>query len=184
VIERPVVHVREVIMVELLSRRSAMLAVPVTTAAALVASETTAAAAEPNIMTFTGRRTKTTLPNLLPVAPALGTTFICYLTLLDKDGKNIGDGSVNGAIVDIIPEVPPKLVCQVHVIFRFEQGEIHTSNMHVRLIPNPGVKHLIAVTGGTGDYRTARGSGTIEHVNDTDTLVVLNVMVDPPPATP
>jgi hypothetical protein len=172
-----------VIIVALLSRRSALIAVPATTAAGLVTAQTTAAA-EPNIMTFTGRRTKTTLPNLPPVAPALGTTFICYLSLLDKDGKTIGDGSVNGSIVDIIPEVPPKLVCQVHAIYRFDQGEIHASNMHIRTIPNPGVKHLIAVTGGTGDYRTARGSGTIEHVTATDTLVVLNVMVDPPPATP
>ena len=76
--------------------------------------------------------------------------------------------------------IPPKLVTQVSVIFRLTDGEIHCTNMHIRLIPNPGVTHLIAITGGTGAYRTARGSGTIEHVTDTDTTVVLNVMVDPP----
>jgi hypothetical protein len=88
---------------------------------------------------------------------------------------------VNGSIVDIIAGLPPKLVCQCHAIFRLtDKGEIHTSNMHIRIIPNPGTKHLIAITGGTGDFRTVRGSGTIEHINDTDTLIVLNAMVDPP----
>jgi hypothetical protein len=38
---------------------------------------------------------------------------------------------------------------------------------------------VLAITGGTSAYRTARGSGTIEHLTDTDTAVVLNVMVDP-----
>jgi hypothetical protein len=161
-----------------------MLAVPVTGASLVATAAAVPAAAEPNLMTFTGRRTKSTLPNIPPVVPALGTTFISYLDLFDKDGKNIGDGSVNGAIVDIIAGIPPKLVCQASVIFRLKDGEIHATNMHIRLIPNPGVKHLIAITGGTGEFRTARGSGTFEHINDTDTVVVLNVMVDPPPATP
>ena len=168
-----------------LSRRSAMLAVPATTAA-LVGSGSIAAAtpptqAGPNLITFTSRRSKATLPNAPSVVPALGTTFIAYLDLLDKNGTSIGDGSVSGAIVDIIVGIPPKLVTQVHAIFRLAGGEIHANNMHIRTIPNPGVKHLVAVTGGTGDYRTARGSGTIEHTTDTDTEVVLNVMVDPPP---
>jgi hypothetical protein len=162
-----------------LSRRSVMLAVP---AASLGAAATVASAdpLAPNIITFTARRLKATLPNLPAVTPVLGTTFIAYLNLVDDKGNSLGDGSVNGAIVDIIPAAPPRLVVQVNVIFRLADGEIHATNMHVRAIPNPGVKHLIAVTGGTGAYRTARGSGTIEHATDTDTLVVLNVMVDPP----
>jgi len=166
-----------------LSRRSVMLAVPAVplAATAATAATTTAAAADPaDIITFTSRRTKSTLANLPPVPPALGTTFIAYLDLLDDAGKSLGDGSVNGSIVDIIVAIPPKLVVQAHVIFRLTDGEIHASNMHIRAIPNPGVRHLIAITGGTGKYRTARGSGTIEHINDTDTTVVLNVMVDPP----
>jgi hypothetical protein len=166
-----------------LSRRSVMLAVPASTVA-LAATAASAAAdptdqRAPDLITFTARRVQATLPNLSPVAPALGTTFIAYLNLLDSTGVSIGDGSVSGAIVDIIVGIPPKLVTQVSIIFRLQAGEIHATNMHIRAIPNPGVKHVLAITGGTSGYRTARGSGTIEHVTDTDTTVVLNVMVDP-----
>jgi hypothetical protein len=177
-----------VIIMSHLSRRSVLLAVPATTvslaATGAVASAAPTHQAAPNIITFTSRRVQATLPNLTPVAPALGTTFIAYLKLLDDAGKPIGDGSVSGAVVDIIAGIPVKLVTQVSVIFRLTDGEIHASNMHIRLIPNPGVLHLIAITGGTGAYRTARGSGTIEHVTDTDTTVVLNVLVDQPAGSP
>lgn len=171
-----------------LSRRSVMLAVPATTASlattgAIASAEPAGQARStnsgtPTIITFTGRRVQATLPNLTPVAPALGTTFIAYLKLLDSAGKAIGDGSVSGAIVDIIAGIPIKLVTQVSVIFRLPDGEIHATNMHIRLIPNPGVLHAVAITGGTGMYRTARGAGTIEHATDTDTNIVLEVFVD------
>lgn len=169
------------------SRRSALLAVPAsaTLVAAGAANASAAPLASPAILTFTARRTKVTIPNVPPAGIPLGSTYIALLDLFDKDGAKVGDGSVHGSIVDILVEIPPKIVVQAHAIFRFPSiGEIHTTNMHIRQIPNPGVRHFVAITGGTGDYRTARGSGTIEHVHDTDTLVVLNVMVDPPPAAP
>jgi hypothetical protein len=159
-----------------------MLAAPAVSLGAVgtAAISATAEAATPNIVSFTTRRMKTTLPNVPAVTPDLGFGFISYLDLLDESGKSIGNGSVRGAIVDIIVALPPKLVVQSSVIFRFGPDEIHATNMHIRTIPNPGTRHLIPVTGGTGAYRTARGSGTIEHVTDTDTAVVLNVFVDPP----
>lgn len=179
----PPVPQPEVITLSILSRRSVMLAAPAISLGAVgtAAFADTAAAADPSsILSFTARRTKTTLPNVPAVTPDLGFGFIAYLALLDEGGKALGDGSVRGVIVDIIVGLPPKLVVQASAIFRFGADEIHTSNMHIRTIPNPGTRHLIAITGGTGAYRTARGSGTIEHVTDTDTVVVLNVFVDPP----
>ena len=166
----------------ILSRRSVMLAAPAISVGAVGAAAVAASAepAAPSIISFTARRTKTTLPNVPAVTPDLGFGFIAYLDLLDEGGKALGDGSVRGAIVDIIVGLPPKLVVQATAIFRLADGELHTSNMHIRTIPNPGVRHLVAITGGTGAYRTARGSGTIEHVTGTDTAVVLNVFVDPP----
>lgn len=167
----------------ILSRRAVMLAAPAVSLGAVgtAAFAATPGEAAPNIIAFTSRRVKSTLPNVPVVTPdLLGTTFIAYLDLLDEGGKPLGDGSVRGAIVDIILGVPPKIVVQVNVIFRLADGEIHTSNMHIRTIPNPGTRHLIAITGGTGAYRTARGSGTIEHVTADNTAVVLNVIVDPP----
>lgn len=171
----------------LLSRRSVIVGVPAASLGATGALAATGAAGatalaepEPTVITFTARRTKATLANVPAVVPALGTTFIACLDLRDGTGTSIGDGSVNGSIVDVILGVPPQLVVQAHVIFRLPDGEIHTSNMHVRTIPNPGVQHLVAITGGTAAYRTARGSGTIEHTTDKDTTVVLNVLVDPP----
>ncbi len=167
----------------ILSRRSVMLAAPAVSLGVVgtAAFAATPSEAAPNIISFTSRRTKSTLPNVPVVTPdLLGTAYIAYLDLVDESGQALGDGSVRGAIVDIIVGIPPKIVVQASVIFRLADGEIHASNMHIRTIPNPGVRHLIAVTGGTGAYRTARGSGTIEHVTADDTAVVLNVIVDPP----
>lgn len=165
-----------------LSRRSAMLAVPVVSlgATGTAAAAPATAPRASTIITFTSRRAKSTLPNLSVVTPDLGTPYIVYLELVDASGKPLGDGSVRGSIVDIIAGIPPKLVVAANAVYRLPDGEIHASNMHIRMIPNPGVRHVIAITGGTGAYRTARGSGTIEHVADNETSVVLNVMVDPP----
>src|SRR5207249_1356981 len=120
----------EVIIMSQLSRRSVILAVPATTLPLAAAGAASAAPTDraANLITFTSRRVQATLPNLSPVAPALGTTFIAFLKLLDESGKSIGDGSVSGAIVDIIPAIPPKLVTQVSVIFRLTDGEIHCTN--------------------------------------------------------
>jgi hypothetical protein len=148
----------------MLSRRSVLLAAAPAVSlgaagtAAFAASASADQAAVPNIISFTSHRTKSTLANVPAVTPDLGLPFIAYLDLLDDTGKSIGDGSVRGQIVDIIVAIPPKLVVQTNVIFRLADGELHASNMHIRVIPNPGVRHLIAITGGTGAYRTARAA--------------------------
>lgn len=164
-----------------LSRRAILLAAPtVSLGAAGAAVAAPGGEAAPNIIMFTSRRVKTTLPPVPITTPELGSGYIAYLELLDENNQPIGDGSVRGSIVDIIAGIPPKLVVQANAIYRLPDGEIHVSNMHLRLVPNTGVRHPIAITGGTNAYRTARGSGSIEYVAETQTKVVLNVMVDPP----
>ncbi|MEV4320115.1 hypothetical protein [Actinocrispum sp. NPDC049592] len=137
-----------------ISRRAAILAVP---AAGTIAI----AHASPGdqVISFTAKRSKDTLP----VSPPLGAPFIIYYTLLDPTGGSVGDGSLLGMVVDVVVDVPPKIVVQTKSIFRLPGGEIHVSGMEIRKVPDPGVKRPIAVVGGTGIYASARGEGTIEH---------------------
>jgi hypothetical protein len=153
-----------------ISRRSAILAVP---AAAGAVAVTKASPAEQTI-TFTATRSK----NTLPVSPPLGAPFIIYLSLRDANNSSVGDGSLFGMVVDVIVDVPPQIVVQVKVIFRLPGGEIHASGMQIRKVPEPGVKHPLAIVGGTGIYRSARGEGTVEHVTADLSSVALNVVTD------
>jgi hypothetical protein len=125
-------------------------------------------------ITFTSKRSKSTLP----LSPPLGAPFIMYLSLTDVNGSSIGDGSLFGMVVDVIPDVPPKIVVQVRTVYRLEQGEIHVSGMRVRQVPDPGHKHPLAIVGGTGAYSTARGDGTLEYSSADLSTVILRVITD------
>jgi hypothetical protein len=166
-----------------LARRTAILTIPATTAVLVAAGETRATATHAEattVITFTARRVRASPPNVPPAGIPLGTPVVASLALLDASGARIGDGSAQGAVVDVLTGTPPRIVTQENLIFRFPGvGELHTSTLHTRVIPSPDVRHFIAITGGTGDYRTARGSGTFVHVNETDLAIVLNAMVDP-----
>lgn len=157
-----------------------MLAVPTVAGGLAVAggAGVAEAAGLATTLEFTARRSKFTLPDPLPANP-IGLTFTGLLDLYDKANTKIGDGSLTSMVVDVIVGVPLQLVVHSNVIFRITGGlavgEIHTSNMHIRVVPQPGVTHVLAIVGGTGAYRTAQGDGTIEHVTLTDTKVVLNL---------
>ncbi|WP_091290980.1 hypothetical protein [Amycolatopsis xylanica] len=123
------------------------------------------------------RRTATSLPSVPGANVVAGTVFFASVTVHGKDGVQIGDGSVNGMVVDIIPGLPVKLVVQNKIVLRLPDGELHLNNMHIREIPSPGKTFAIAVIGGTGKYRTARGDGIGEHATDTDTKITLNLVL-------
>jgi hypothetical protein len=142
-----------------ISRRAAMMAVPAAAAGSVAVATSSQASPGDQVISFTAKRSKDTLP----VSPPLGAPFIIYYTLLDPTGGSVGDGSLFGMVVDIVVDVPPKIVVQTKSIFRLPGGEIHVSGMEIRKVPDPGVKRPIAVVGGTGIYATARGEGTIEH---------------------
>ncbi|MFD8495532.1 hypothetical protein [Amycolatopsis sp. NPDC059657] len=129
------------------------------------------------VVELISRRTATSLPSVPGANVVAGTVFFTSLTVHGKDGVKIGDGSVNGMVVDIIPGLPLKIVVQNKIVLRLPDGELHLNNMHIREIPGPGKTFPIAVIGGTGKYRTARGDGTGEHATDTDTKVTLNLVL-------
>lgn len=148
-----------------------MLAVPAAGGAAVVATKNVRAA---KTISLTTTRAK----NTLPLNPPLGAPFIMYLSVHDASNNVVGDGSLFGMVVDVIVAVPPQIVVQVKVILRLPDGEIHLGNMHIRKIPDPGVKHPVAIVGGTGAYATARGEGTLEHTTTETSALVLNVVTD------
>jgi hypothetical protein len=156
-----------------ISRRSAILAVP---AAAAGAGAAAAGATARTVQTVEFKATRA--KNTLPLSPPIGAPFIIYLTLRDPNGSSVGDGSFFGMVVDVIVDVPPKIVISAKAIFRLPLGEIHASSMQLWKVPEAGTKHPMAIVGGTGAYSTARGEGTIEHVTADLSAVTLQVAVD------
>ncbi|MCE7011235.1 hypothetical protein LWC34_51775 [Kibdelosporangium philippinense] len=153
-----------------LSRRAAMLGMPLA-AAGTVAATTSAGLA---VVEFTAVRAK----NTLPLSPPLGAPFIIYLALRDATGASIGDGSFFGMVVDVTVDIPPKIVVSAKAIFRLPTGEVHASSMQLWKVPEGGVKHPMAIVGGTGAYASARGEGTIEHITADMSAVTLRVVTD------
>jgi hypothetical protein len=156
-----------------MTRRSAILALPAAAAGAGVAAAAVTARTVQTVE-FQATRAK----NTLPLSPPVGAPFIIYLALRDPVGASIGDGSLAGMVVDVIVDVPPKIVVQVKVIFRLPGGEIHASGMQIRKVPEAGKKHPLSIVGGTGIYASARGEGTVEHVTADVSAVTLHITTD------
>jgi hypothetical protein len=158
-----------------ISRRAAMLAVPAAAAGSIAGSiEPAQASPGEQVIAFTTKRSK----NTLPLNPPLGAPFIIYLSLYDTNNTVVGDGSVTGMVVDVIVAVPPEIVVQVKAIFRLPGGEIHCGGMQIRKVPEPGTRHPLAIDGGTGIYRSARGEGTLEYTTADVSTVRLTVVTD------
>jgi hypothetical protein len=152
-----------------MSRRSAILAVTGTAAAGTAVAVDQARSVQ--TVSFNSTRAK----NTLPLSPPIGAPFIMYLALRDATGASIGDGSLTGMVVDVIVDVPPKIVVHLKLVFRLPGGEIHASSMQIRVIPEPGKLHPMAIVGGTGIYASARGEGTIEHVTTEVSAITMQI---------
>jgi hypothetical protein len=153
-----------------MSRRSAILAVPAAAAGAGAAAAGTTARTVQTV-SFNSTRAK----NTLPLSPPVGAPFIMYMALRDATGASIGDGSLTGMVVDVIVDVPPKIVVHLKLVFRLPGGEIHASSMQIRVVPEPGKLHPMAIVGGTGIYASARGEGTIEHVTADVSAITMQI---------
>jgi hypothetical protein len=156
-----------------LPRRTALAVLATSVAGTTLAAATPAQAAPAadRTITFTTRRASITLPGL----PSLGLPFSIDLELRDPAGKVIGDGSVAAMVVALVLGPPLKIVTHDKAVLRFADGEIHCSSMHDRTVPNAGVKHPMAIVGGTGAYRGATGDGTLEYTTDTITTITLTL---------
>jgi hypothetical protein len=158
-----------------MSRRSALVAGSAAAGSVVAVSAGTpaeAATSHGRSLVFTVRRTSSTLA----ANPPLGAPFIMGISLHDKAGNTqIGDGTITGMVVEVSSASPPDVVIQFTAVLRFAHGEIHLSSLSLRKVPEPGVKRPVAIIGGTGAYREARGEGTFEHATLELTNVVLNV---------
>jgi hypothetical protein len=143
-----------------LSRRSALFVAPAVAAGGLVvAGVGPAVASSTETLKFVAARAK----NSMPKNPVLGTSFAMWLQLFDANAAAAGDGSVLGTVVNITADTPPKTVVQCEIVLRMPfKGELHLSTMHTMVLPSP-VDNPLAIVGGTAQYATARGDGTINY---------------------
>ncbi|MCO1579753.1 hypothetical protein M8C13_28780 [Crossiella sp. SN42] len=93
----------------------------------------------------------------LPAAPAVGVPFLGGGDLLDAAGKKAGEGYSSCLIAKLA--LPAELTAYCTSAYRLEKGEIHLSSLRTyTLLPGPTFKDgPMAVTGGTGAYKSARG---------------------------
>ena len=126
----------------------------------VTAASLTSAAAEPKDLTVT--TTATAINNFVDIGPAGPSPGDLYV--FSEDVSFASDpatkiGRADGRCTLIDPSTGPataRFGCTI--ITKLPKGEITTEGT---LINNPGATSTGAVTGGTEDYRNARGEGTL-----------------------
>lgn len=102
----------------------------------------------------------------LPSAPAVGTPFVAGGDLLDTAGAKVGEGYSSCLIAKV---ALPELTAHCTSAFRLADGEIHLSSLRVYTVQEvTSFKDgPMAVVGGTGAYRDARGeASTVKQAGD------------------
>jgi len=132
----------------------ALVAVPVLSAPVRSASEET--------VKLVAQRAHTSLGTSLPVSL---TTFVVGGPLLDAtDGRRVGEGKTVCTFTDVRPfVVPPEASADCRSVYTLARGQVHLSSSRVYYVDFSGVHYRetkLAITGGTDDYRTARGDAT------------------------
>ncbi|GAA2833173.1 allene oxide cyclase barrel-like domain-containing protein [Crossiella cryophila] len=95
----------------------------------------------------------------LPAVPAVGVAFLGGGDLFDVAGTKVGEGYSSCLIAKV---ALPELTAHCTSAFRLAKGEIHLSSLRsYSLLAVTSFKDgPMAVIGGTGDYRTARGEAS------------------------
>jgi hypothetical protein len=144
----------------LLSRRAALFAAPALAAGGITAAAPVAASPS---ATETLQLVAARGQSSLPATPVFGAQFVMLLELFDATAAAAGDGSLLGTVVNITADSPPKTVVQCGIVLRMPfKGELHLSTVHPMVLPSP-VNNPLAIVGGTANYATARGDGTISY---------------------
>lgn len=97
----------------------------------------------------------------LPAAPAVGVAFLGGGELFDTAGAKIGEGYSSCLVAKL---ALPELTAHCTSAFKLADGEIHLSSLrtyHVATLTT-FKDGPMAVIGGTGKYRTARGEARTE----------------------
>jgi hypothetical protein len=95
----------------------------------------------------------------LPDVPTLGLTFVVGGSLSDTSGKPIGDGFSHCTLAKAEPD---GLTGVCGNVFRLANGDLHFESVrkYPTTLAGEWQTATIAITGGTGAYRLARGDGT------------------------
>ncbi|MFD7865113.1 hypothetical protein [Streptomyces sp. NPDC057682] len=126
------------------------------------------------LITLKGRRTGANIPDILTT----GVPYYVRYDLTDAEGRSVGTENAHCLPVSVGPDGSYVMAT---LVLALEDGLITASTAFQR--PLPAVTelpvnsrqwtHEFAITGGTGNYRGAEGSITIEHLTrDEDTLTV------------
>lgn len=124
---------------------TALAALPVITTGA----DSTAAPAAQTI-TVKAKRTVLSLPSL----PTVGVSFVGGGDLMDESGAKIGEG-YSGCVVAKV--ALPEITAQCDSTFTLPKGLITFSGLRTYTGTAGFADTTLAITGGTGDYKTARG---------------------------
>lgn len=108
------------------------------------------------------QRAHTSLGTSIPVSL---TSFIVGGPLLDAvDKRKVGEGKTVCTFTDVRPfVVPPEASADCRSVYTLVKGQVHLSSSRVYHVDFSGVHYRetkLAITGGTDDYRTARGDAT------------------------
>ncbi|HEX3788414.1 MAG TPA: hypothetical protein VHW44_11180 [Pseudonocardiaceae bacterium] len=114
-------------------------------------------------LTVVGKRGAFSLPD----TPAVGLPFIAGGALYDSTGANqVGQAYSNCTVAAVSVAVPPAITAECTTVFALSGGDIYLGSL--RTYTGGGFSDTtLAIIGGAGDYRTARGDGT---VSETDTV--------------
>lgn len=143
-----------------LTAAGALAAVTLVTATLVTAAATaqTTPQATDQTLTLVGKRGEFTLPG----TPAIGIGFLAGGTLYQSDGTTqAGQAYSNCTVTQVTVAVPPSITAQCMTVFTLSGGELFLGSLRDYLSGGFD-KADLAILGGTGSYRTARGDGTAQ----------------------
>lgn len=117
----------------------------------------------------------------VPGTPSVGASFIGGGELTDTSGAHLGQGYSTCSIAAVEVSVPPSFTALCTSVYRLPDGQLHLSSLRSYDPLGAGFGSTdVAVTGGTGAYATARGSGTATRVGTSPVSYrfTLNVVTD------
>jgi hypothetical protein len=96
----------------------------------------------------------------LPFDPALGTTFVWQGDVLNPSATKVGEAGANCGVVKVDSATSTSTaVC--NLVFHLPRGELHFSGMIQFFGTTADDMFDLAVVGGTGTHRTARGQAHV-----------------------
>jgi hypothetical protein len=94
----------------------------------------------------------------LPLEPTLGESFVEQADLLDSSAARIGEAGANCGVVKV---EPGRSTAVCNLVFQLPRGQLHFSGMIELSGDTLDDQFDLAIVGGTGSYRLARGQAHV-----------------------